>query len=163
MTRRWTATCGEGGPLCPARREPGTDLELRWNLCRMREDFAWRGLPPPDEGMVRERCLGKRVNASDLPTAKDFIRFHAAVSRGKIVELRTADFNNAFAEWFFAGFTRVTGTQRIHKNDTERTDWTFQVGQMIRAIQTMEGAIVKGSRPRPEIVNPQIIDAEIWE
>jgi hypothetical protein len=72
------------------------------------EDFARSGLPPPNKAMVREHCLGKGVDAPDVPTVKDSIRFSAAASRGKIVELPTVDSVNSFAEWFFAGFTRVT-------------------------------------------------------
>jgi hypothetical protein len=62
------------------------------------EDFARSGLPPPDEAMVRERCLRKGVDAPDVLTVKDFIRFSAAASRGKIVELPTVDSVNAFTE-----------------------------------------------------------------
>jgi len=69
--------------------------------------------------MVRERYLGKGVDAPDMPTVKDFIRFSAAASRGKIVELPTVDSINAFTEWFFAGFTRVTGTPTIKEDRTE--------------------------------------------
>jgi hypothetical protein len=39
---------------------------------------------------------------------KDFIRFYAAMSRGKIKQQPTADLVNTFVEWFFAGFTHVT-------------------------------------------------------
>jgi hypothetical protein len=85
----------------------------------MREDFAQRGLPPPDKAMARKRCLGEGVDAPDLPTVKDFIRFLAAGSRGKIVELPTVDSVNAFAEWFFAGFTRVTGTPTNKEDRSE--------------------------------------------
>lgn len=41
---------------------------------------------------------------------KDFFRFYAATSRGKIVEKPTTDSVNTFAEWVFAGFAQVTGT-----------------------------------------------------
>jgi hypothetical protein len=85
----------------------------------MREDFARSGLPPPDEAMVRERCLGEGVDAPNVPTVKDFIRFSAAVSHGKIVELPTVDSVIAYTEWFFAGFTRVTGTPTIKEDRTE--------------------------------------------
>ena len=94
---------------------------LRWNLDEIREGCARSGLPLPDEAVVRERCLGQGVDAPDLPTVKDFIRFHAAASRGKIVELPTIDSVIAFAEWFFAGFTRVTGTPTI---DEDRNTWS---------------------------------------
>lgn len=55
----------------------------------------------------------------DLATIKDFLRFIASVSDGIIddeTELVTADSMNTFAEWFFAGFARVTGN-RIEEED----------------------------------------------
>ena len=55
----------------------------------------------------------------DLATIKDFLRFIAAISRGTIddkEELVTADSMNTFAEWFFAGFARVT-SNRIEEKD----------------------------------------------
>ncbi len=76
----------------------------------MQRDFAQKGLPCPSEDIAKDRCLGNGVQAPDLATVKDFLRFHAATSRGKIVTKPTADSVTAFAEWFFAGFTRVTGT-----------------------------------------------------
>jgi hypothetical protein len=76
-------------------------------------------LPPPDEAEVRERFLGEGVEAPDLATMKDLFRFYAATSQGKIVEKPTADLVNTFAEWFFAGFTRVTGTPT---NDDDRSE-----------------------------------------
>jgi hypothetical protein len=54
-----------------------------------------------------------------LATIKDFLRFIASVSDGIIddeTELVTADSMNTFAEWFFAGFARVTGN-RIEEED----------------------------------------------
>ena len=76
----------------------------------MQKDFARKGLPLPDEAMARECCLREGVDAPDLATVKDFLRFYVATSRGKIVVRPTADLVNTFAEWFFAGFTSVTGT-----------------------------------------------------
>jgi hypothetical protein len=57
--------------------------------------------PLPNEAMVRDHCLGKGVEAPGLATVKDFLRFHAAASRGKIVKGITADSVNTFAVWFF--------------------------------------------------------------
>ena len=76
----------------------------------MKEDALERGLPIPDEAAVRERLLRENVEAPDLATVKDFLRFQAATGQGMIVEQTTCDSLNTFAEWFFAGFTRVTGT-----------------------------------------------------
>ena len=55
-------------------------------------------------------CLRKRAPCPDLATTKDFLRFHIALSRGRIKDETTVDSVKTFAEWFFAGFTRVTGT-----------------------------------------------------
>jgi hypothetical protein len=93
----------------------------------MQEDFARRGLPPPDEGMARERCLGKGAEVPDLSTLKDFFRFQASTMRGKItknVKKPTDDSLVTFGECFFAGFTRVTGTE---VGKAERTEM-YKVG-----------------------------------
>ncbi|KAL9118138.1 MAG: hypothetical protein Q9187_005320, partial [Circinaria calcarea] len=47
----------------------------------------------------------------NLATIKDFLRFHIAISQGRIDEEGriTADSVNTFAEWLFAGWARVTG------------------------------------------------------
>jgi hypothetical protein len=46
---------------------------------------------------------------------KDFLYFYIAASRCKIDEDErpTADSVNTFAGWFFAGFTRITGTLKL--------------------------------------------------
>jgi hypothetical protein len=51
--------------------------------------------------------LAKKAEAPDLVTVNDFLRFHAAAGKGVTVERRTCDSLNTFAEWVFAGFTRV--------------------------------------------------------
>jgi len=48
------------------------------------------------------------VEAPDLATVKDFLRFCAAKGKGKIVEQITCDSLNSVAGWLFGGFTRVT-------------------------------------------------------
>jgi hypothetical protein len=42
----------------------------------MQRDSARRGLSPPDESIARERCLKKGVDAPDLASVKDFLRFY---------------------------------------------------------------------------------------
>jgi hypothetical protein len=81
-----------------------------WRHEEMKEDALQKGLPVPDEAAVRDRVLTKHVDAPDLATVKDFLRFHAATSKGKIREEISCDSLNTFAEWFFAGFSRVTDT-----------------------------------------------------
>ena len=51
------------------------------------------------------------MEAPDLATVKDFLRFKRAAGKGMVVEQTTCDSLNTFAEWFFAGFTRVTDTK----------------------------------------------------
>lgn len=53
-----------------------------------------------------------------LPLLSDFIRFHAASSKGMIDDggLITADSANTFLEWFFLRFARVAGSQVEEKD-----------------------------------------------
>jgi hypothetical protein len=50
------------------------------------------------------------VEAPDLATLKDFFRFIASLGTGMILEEMTANLLNVYGEWFFAGFSRITGT-----------------------------------------------------
>ena len=77
----------------------------------MKEDHARAGLPAPDEDTARHHCLQSGNAAPDLTTVKDFLRFYIATSRPCLdANKPTVDSINTVAEWFFAGFTRVTGT-----------------------------------------------------
>jgi hypothetical protein len=84
-----------------------------WHYEGMKEDALQKGLPAP---AVRELVLAKNVEAPDLATVKDFLRFKAAAGKGMIAEQTTCDSLNTFAEWFFASFTRVTNIE-INKED----------------------------------------------
>jgi hypothetical protein len=55
---------------------------------------------------------------------KNFLRFYIATSRGKIDENERpwADSVNTFAERFFAGFTRITGTPTDEGDGSEVYD-----------------------------------------
>jgi hypothetical protein len=64
----------------------------------MKEDALQKGLPVLDEAAVREQVLRKNVEAPDLTTMKDFLRFHAPTSNGKIQEQVACDSLNTFAE-----------------------------------------------------------------
>lgn len=51
---------------------------------------------------------------------KDFVRFYVSTSRPRLDAHRpTVDSINTVVEWFFAGFTRVTGTETIEKERSE--------------------------------------------
>lgn len=68
-------------------------------------------MPPPDYETVRYEHLGVIAAAPDLVTVKDFLCFYSATSRPRLdAKLPTVDSINIVAEWFFAGFARVTGT-----------------------------------------------------
>ena len=67
------------------------------------------------------RSLEEGSPPLDIATIKDFLRFKASVSEGRIDKERertTPDSLNAFAEWFFAGFARVSGNP-IPKEDKQ--------------------------------------------
>ena len=66
------------------------------------------------------------METPDLVTVKDFLRFHAAASKGKIKEKINPDSLNTFAEWFFAGFSRVTETQ----TDTDDRSEVYDVNTL---------------------------------
>ena len=85
----------------------------------MRKDALQRDLPAPDEACARHHYLHQGVEAPDLATIKDFFRFYIATSRGRIVAKPTVDAINTNAEWFLAGFTRVTGTEINEKDRAE--------------------------------------------
>jgi len=68
---------------------------------------------------IGARSLREGLPPLDLATIKDFLRFIIATSRGIIDDGQnkvTVDSINTFAEWFFAGFARVTGN-RIDEED----------------------------------------------
>jgi len=84
------------------------------------------------------------VTAPDLATVKDFIRFYVATSKPQLdkVEKRpTADSINIAAEWFFAGFTRVTGTDTDKEERSEVYNW-------VRQTLTREGIVLNKHRPK---------------
>ena len=93
-----------------------------WHHEEMKEEALREELPVPEEAAVRDGVLKKHVDAPDLVTVKDFLRFHAATSKGKIREKITCDSLNTFAEWFFAGFSRVTDTPTCEDDRTEVYD-----------------------------------------
>ena len=75
-----------------------------------KEDCVKKGLPIPDIATVKEDCLGTELPAPNIDTVKDYLRFYIAISKGKLHKRSTVDTVNTHAEWFFAGFSRVTGT-----------------------------------------------------
>jgi hypothetical protein len=91
-----------------------------WTLDELRDDATQRRLPPPDEDSARERCLRSGAEAPDLATIKDFLRYYASSSDPRIdQEYMTPNSLGTVAEWFFAGFARVTGTS-VKEGDRKR-------------------------------------------
>jgi hypothetical protein len=68
---------------------------------------------------MRKDALQKDLLTPDLATIKDFFRFYIVASCGRIVAKPTVDSINTSAEWFLAGFTRITGTEI---NEEDRID-----------------------------------------
>jgi len=64
--------------------------------------------------------LDKGISGPDLVTVKDFLEFYAATSHPQLDKKRpTADVIYTDGEWFFAGFTRVTGTDTKAEDRSE--------------------------------------------
>lgn len=57
---------------------------------------------------LRSQYLFEGAEIPDMEVVKDFLRYHAALLRGRIVKQPTMESLNSEAERFFAGFTRVT-------------------------------------------------------
>jgi hypothetical protein len=86
-------------------------LSSRWYLAEMLGDSAEQGLPFPNKHLAQEHCLRPNIDAPDLATVKDFLRFYIATSRPVLTKKPTVDSINTVTEFFLAGFTRVTGTE----------------------------------------------------
>jgi hypothetical protein len=50
---------------------------------------------------------------------KNFLRFYMLQSKGRINAKSSVESIKTNAEWFFAGFTRVTGTPTVAEDRTE--------------------------------------------
>jgi hypothetical protein len=90
------------------------------------EDALQIGLSVSDEAATRERVLRKNVEIPDLATLKGFFHFVAASGKGMVVEQSTAKSLNTFRKWFFAGFSRVTGTP----TDADNRNGVFNVSML---------------------------------
>jgi len=69
--------------------------------------------------IMEARSLREDLPPLDLVTIKDFLRFIVATSQEIIDDEQkkiTVDSINTFAEWFFAGFARVTSNRIDKKN-----------------------------------------------
>lgn len=97
----------------------------RWVVAVEKKEQDTRVLLFGDDAVInvpytmRARSLREDLPPLDLATIKDFLRVIIATSRGIIDDGQKrviVDSMNTFAEWFFAGFTRVTDN-RIDKED----------------------------------------------
>ncbi|MCJ1426427.1 hypothetical protein MMC29_004330 [Sticta canariensis] len=128
-----------------------------WHLSEMEQDAVHGGLPALSEEAAREQCLRPGIEAPDLATVKDFIRFYIATSHPQLAEQPTVDSINTVAEWFFAGFTRVTGTGTDAEQRSEVYDW-------VRKVLTVEGLVVKKHRPKHNFTNRDLnrVSLTVW-
>lgn len=67
---------------------------------------SWLEQYPTEEDL----SLRKGLPPLSLADTKDFLRFYAAGAEGRLDPRITVESLNAVAEWFFAAFTRATGT-----------------------------------------------------
>lgn len=128
----------------------------------MKKEPARKGLSPPDDKTACHQHLRPGVAAPDLATVKDFIRFYIATSRPRLdAERPTVDSVNTVAEWFFAGFTRVTGTDTVEEERNEvynvrsslllgfgAARQTADIFQWVRRTLILEGIVVNKHRPK---------------
>ncbi|KAI9765370.1 MAG: hypothetical protein M1840_007450 [Geoglossum simile] len=120
-------------------------LYAKFMVLQAKEDCLKSGTPIPDEAAftdtVRESCLGKGAPAPDIETVKDFLRFYIATSREMLDHRSTVDSVNTYVEWFFAGFTRVTGTPIDKEKRSEVFNWVWRT-------LTKEGVIINKRKPK---------------
>jgi len=81
-----------------------------WRLAYTERECYERGVPVPGKDEVRGQHLARGAPLPDLATIKDFLRFYIHTSQPKLADKTTTDSMGTICEWFFAGFTRVTGT-----------------------------------------------------
>jgi hypothetical protein len=101
-----------------------------------KKDCLERGLPIPDIATVREDCLGKGIPAPGIDTVKDFLRFYIASGKGRLHDRPTVDSVNTHAVWFFAGFSRVTGTPIDEEDRSEVFNVCAPYRQVDKALET---------------------------
>src|SRR5271156_5891369 len=84
----------------------------------MRKDALLARSPPlPRRGLCRTSLFSPRSGGSRSSNDKGFFfRFYIATSSDRIVVKPTVDSINTNAEWFSAGFIRVTGTEVNEKD-----------------------------------------------
>jgi hypothetical protein len=120
-------------------------------------------LSPPDKETVGREHLRAGAAAPDLATVKDFLPFYIATSKPRLDANRpTVDSVKIVAEWFFARFTRVMGTDT---DDEERSEvynvsWNSVMPlrtsrnralilyQWVRQSLALEGIVVNKHRPK---------------
>lgn len=79
-----------------------------WKFLEMQDAAAQEGLPPPDEGQAREHCLRPEIEAPDLASTKDFMRFYASTSeRFELVDDLTLRTEQAIIGHIPPGFTHL--------------------------------------------------------
>ena len=86
----------------------------RWWQNNFREDNE-----DIDHETVRARVLCPSAPAPSTVNVKDFFRFYVKQSKGLINKHASVESVVTNAEWFYAGFTRVTGTPTLDKDRTE--------------------------------------------
>ena len=72
--------------------------------------------------------------APNIDTVKDFLRFYIATSKGKLNNRSTIDSVNTHVEWFFAGFSWITGTP-TNKEDRSKVYNVYVSYRQVKALK----------------------------
>ena len=107
---------------------------------------------------TKPQRLREGVVPLDLATINDLLRFHVAISRGRIDDERiSVDSANTFVEWFFAGSARYWQSDQLGRQTSSLRckrilNWVvmspspMELDQWTRNTLTKEGLIVNKKR-----------------
>ncbi|KAL6714267.1 hypothetical protein ACLMJK_007690 [Lecanora helva] len=125
----------------------------------------WLESFPPDEDLN----LRDGLPALDLSTTKDFLRYYASTAKGILHSRITCDSLNTFAEWFFAGFTRISGSvyDKAHREEVyqvilspDRSSFA-KSAQWVRDDLRAEGVVVNKKKPKHLFGKAELINFNI--
>jgi hypothetical protein len=85
----------------------------------MQKDALQRDLPTPRRSLRQVPLSSRRSGGSRSSNGQGFFRFYIATSYGRIVAKPTVNSIKIIAKWFFAGFTRITGTPTNEEDRSE--------------------------------------------
>lgn len=127
---------------------------ILWQLVHIERDRPHHGLLIPSEGEVHTQFLGRSVKLPNLATLKDFLHFYIATSQPRFASKTTTDPIGTVTEWFFTGFTRITGTVSLMTCGRRSTKYVFPsiYAYLKRTLVASSGSTK--SSPRRALLHP---------